>query len=150
MPKETKKHSCPFQKGTFIEKDILLSTAFLSLSKHGKTILLMLLLKRQFNRPSKNNRSRGMLVLTNNGTLELSYKELKSYGLNENQSARGFSDVIEKGFVRMMERGGKGKKSYNKYSLTDDWVFYGTEKFTKIERVKSIGYGFCSKKEKTP
>jgi hypothetical protein len=143
-----KKHSCPFQKGTFIEKTILLSPAFIALSKHGRMILFLFLLKRQM---PGNFKSRKMLpkdTVINNGELELSYKELYSIGLKNQQIARGFDDVIEKGFIKMTERGGKGKGSYNLYQLLNDWKDYGTDKFKEREREKSVGYGYCKSKIK--
>jgi hypothetical protein len=140
----SKEHSCPFQKGTFVKKELLTSKAFLSLSKTGKTVLLLLLLKRQMPGNFRNRKNLSKDTILNNGEIELSYKELASLGFNTNQSARGFDDVIKKGFCKMVERGGKGKGSYNLYELIDDWQKYGTPDFKPRERIKSIGYGYCS------
>lgn len=138
-------HSCPFQKGTFLETELLLSKAFLSMSKHGRMILIMLCLKCIKKKTKAKNRSHYEII--NNGELELSYVELKAHGFHKQQAARGFDDVISKGFVRLRERGGKGKKSYNKYELIEDWKKYGTPEFKQRERKKSIGYGHCAKKK---
>ncbi len=137
-----KKHSCPYQKGTFIDKDLVLSRAFISMSKHGRMILILLYLK-CIKRKSKGKR--GGYIIINNGELELSYKELYSIGLKNQQIARGFDDVIEKGFIEMVDRGGKGKGSYNLYKVIDDWTDYGGEEFKERKRQKSIGYGYCAK-----
>lgn len=142
MPK--KHHSCPFQKGTFITKDLLLSKAYLDLSKHGRLILTLFLLKRQMPGNFKTRKGIPKDTVLNNGELELSYKELTSVGLESKQASRGFSDVIEKGFVTMTGRGGKGKKSYNLYKLISDWKDYGTDDFEPRERIKSVGYGYCA------
>jgi hypothetical protein len=143
-----KMHSCPFQKGTFILKDVLLSRAFISLNATGKQILLMLLLKRQMPGKFKTRKALPKDTVINNGEIELSYPEMLSFGLDSKYVARGFSDVIEKGFCRMTERGGKGKASYNRYELINDWKDYGTDVFTPREREKSVGYGYCAKKRK--
>lgn len=79
-----------------------------------------------------------------NGELELSYPELYSYVLSDKSITRGFDDIIEKGFIKVNELGGRGKGDYNKYSVIDDWVDYGTEKFEPRKRIKSAKYGFCN------
>jgi len=96
----------------------------------------------------KSRKSLPKSTILNNGEIELSYPELKAFGLDTKYVARGFSDVMEKGFCRMVERGGRGKGSYNLYELIDDWMDYGTDKFIPREREKSVGYGYCSKKKK--
>ena len=53
--------------------------------------------------------------------------------------------IIEKGFVKMIVRGGKGKGSYNKYAVIDDWKDYGKPDFEDRKRHKSTGFGYCSK-----
>ncbi len=139
-------HSCPFQKGTFITRELLLSKAYISLSSHAKLILAMFLLKRQMPGNYRSRKSLPKETVLNNGEIELSYKEIQIYGLDIKQISRAFDDVISKGFIEMTQRGGKGKKSYNKYQIIDDWKNYGTDAFIKRNRIKSHGYGFCNKK----
>ena len=142
----SKKHSCPFQKGTFLPKDLILSKAFIELTKHGKTILLMIHLKKIM---PGNNRSRQSLpkdTIINNGEIELSYPELYSYGLSDKSITRAFDDVVEKGFVRVEKTGGLGKGHYSKYRIIDDWQKYGTGDFEPRKRERSVKYGFCAKR----
>lgn len=139
-----KHHACPFQKGTFLYNDFLTSKAFISLTKHGKTILLMLYLKRQMPGKMKTRKHLPQNTVINNGELQLTYKELHSFGLSDKTITRAFDDVIRKGFVRVEYLGGKGKLDNNLYSVIEDWRLYGTDSFAPREREKSVKYGFCA------
>ncbi len=139
-----KHHKCPFAFGTFIKKDLLTSRAFISLEKHGKTVLLFFLLKREMPGNKKIPKHMSKDSVLNNGDLILSYPEMNSLGLHNEQARRGIKEVIEKGFIEITYQGGKCKSDYSQYKLIDDWRDYEKPNFTPRTKNKTTGYGFCA------
>jgi len=140
-----KKHSCPFQAGTFLKKELLLSDAFISLGVNSKTILLMILLKCQKAGNFKSRKNIDKDAILNNGELELSYPELYAYGLTNKSITRAFTELHEKRFIETTYIGGRGKGDYNQYKVVNGWIDYGKSHFVVGEKSKTIKHGFCSK-----
>ncbi|MEW6237312.1 MAG: hypothetical protein AB1656_18170 [Candidatus Omnitrophota bacterium] len=119
-----------YGKGTFFETRYLLSPAFISLGVSGTSaivsscstvMLLMFLCKRQFKRcPGKKGIKEMMRVDENK--LSLTYKELARYGISKTRAARGFSELLAKGFIKVEHQGGAFEKDKSLYSLSTDFI----------------------------
>lgn len=128
--------------GTFIEKALIKSPAFLSLTRKAPHVLLLFLLKRQLKKISGKRNS--AYAIANNGEIEFSFSEAKKlYGFTEGVFNRARSQLIEHGFLRVESCGGLCKTA-NKYFLAEDWRKYDTPDFKPMNRQKrnlpSVGF----------
>lgn len=87
-------------KGTFVERDLIESPAFIALRGVAPQMLIYLLAKREF---KKTNNGR---ICINGKELKLSYIELEKLGITQPRATRGFDELLEKGFIRIEHHGG--------------------------------------------
>lgn len=122
-------------KGTFVERDLFESPAFIALKGVAPQMLIYLLGKREFQQ-TKNGR-----ICVNEKELKLSYVELQKLGITQPRATRGFDELLEKGFLRIEHHGGGCQKDMNVYSLSNQYLLWreGTVFFT---RPKAISKGF--------
>jgi hypothetical protein len=132
-----------FGKGTFVETDMFLSKAFITLGKRGtapvtswasQSILMMLLGKRSMRKTTDKKGSNKQYRPVNGNELSLTYKELESRGINQKSATRGFDELLAKGFITIVDKGGcfeKHKAVYglsNKYNLWRPGTVFETRK----------------------
>lgn len=116
-------------KGTFIERDLFESPAFISLGGVAPQMLIYLLGKRDFRQPNKNSKAR---TCVNEDNLTFSYIELKKLGITQPRGTRGFNDLLAKGFVTIKHHGGGCQKDQNVYALSNRWLLW--KKGTVLEK----------------
>jgi hypothetical protein len=65
---------------------------------------------------------------------QLSYTEAQNYGFHRTTFFRIICELIEKGFIDPVERGGlRGfGRSFNKFRLSERWIRYGKGDFEKM------------------
>lgn len=157
---KTAKNKNGYGKGTFIETQMFLSPAFLSLGQAGSCkkgkksyvssisaqLLICLLAKRQFAevRSSKGKKKRERI---DENKFTFTYKELSSKPLNLTQprATRGLDELLAKGFIEIIDPGGAYQKHKAVYGLTDDWVFWKPGDLPIRERKKDVKRGFQGK-----
>ena len=122
-------------KGTFVERDLFESDAFLSLRGVASQMLIYLLGKREFKRTGRNSNQRECL---NCKELTLSYQELKSLGITQPRATRGFDELLAKGFIEIKHVGGAYQKDKSVYALSDKWRLWrgGTVFFKRQTHIK--------------
>ena len=127
-----------------IEKDLLKSEAYKSLSKSAILIYNDFLMKRQL---SKQNGKIGKnrWVITNNGEIEFTYSEAEKKGYPRSTFMRCITELVKKGFIDIQHSGSggvKGDKSL--YGISTRWQKWGTKDFIKKTRQKDqrSGRGF--------
>ena len=116
-------------RGTFVERDLFESPAFISLGGVAPQMLIYLLGKRDFRKPNKNSKAR---ICVNEGDLKFSYIELKKLGITQPRGTRGFDDLLAKGFITIKHHGGGCQKDQNVYALSNRWLLW--KKGTVLEK----------------
>jgi len=125
-------------KGTFIERDLFESDAFIALGGVAPQLLIYLLGKRQIRKiGSKKSGS----VCVNCDELTLPLVELKRLGITQPRATRGIDDLLAKGFIEIEHHGGAYKKDKSIYSLSTRWMFWEPGKVF-FERPQRIRRGF--------
>ena len=132
-----------------LEPDLIESDALLDLS--GKSALLVLIRfhqKAYRRNPSRKKQGIQKMIITNNGEIVLTHAEARELGI---KSTKTFSKVcrelVEKGFIDLAEYPNWLEKKPGKWSISNRWKWYGTERFepATIERILPPGVGFQKK-----
>lgn len=136
-----------------IEKKILTSMAWLSLSASAIQVYLLFLTKVQYSRITQSREP----IRTNINNLYFTYKEaLEKYGITNGRFKRAIDELIEKGFIdinsrEMQNRIKQGGDRFNIpaiYILSDRWKKWGTKDFIKrTRRIRDISVGYCKPKQ---
>jgi hypothetical protein len=151
-----------YGKGTFIETNMILSEAFISLGQRGTCptvssasvqILMMLLAKRQYAKAKRNGKRVRERIDGNKFTL--TYEEITSYGhridkkenrvkgaITQPRVTRAIDELLAKGFIQIAEYGGAYDKHKSKYSLVDDWMTWKVGDPPVRERQRDIKRGY--------
>jgi len=125
-------------KGTFVERDLFESPAFLALGSVAPQMLIYFLGKRKFQQPNKKSKTR---ICVNEDNLTLTYIECEKLGITQPRATRGFDELLAKGFITIKHHGGSYKKDKNTYALSNQWMLW--RKGTVFEkRPKAVKRGF--------
>ena len=119
---------------------MILSSAFRKLNGRAMEVLLLFLYRRQWSRPSR----KGKWHITNNGEIVFPYKEAqKRFHIPRSTFTRAIDNLIEYGFIDIAHLGGGLIGVCTKYSISNRWEEYGTDKFVQKTRPKDTrGFGF--------
>jgi len=126
--------------GTFLDREMYQSPAFMSLKTFSTKLIILLLDKRMRESESqaktkKGNRRKPRFVNLDN--IRMTYGELeKKYGVHPQTILRAFDELLEKGFIEVRYRGGKCTHDQNAYALIDKWMLWrpGAEPFSVREK----------------
>ena len=142
-----KKKSNGYGKGTFMDTEMLLSPAYLSLGKPGtgQTIsscsvhlLNSFLLKRRFDYLKDKKGGNRRWVRTDDNRFVTTYKELQSkpFKFSQPRITRAIDELLEKGFINIIDPGGEYVKHKAVYELVDDWKYWkpGGERLPNREK----------------
>nr|MBC8360920.1 hypothetical protein [Candidatus Desulfatibia profunda] len=119
---------------TWIDTELILSPAFISLSGFASTLLLILFTKRKFNRIGIKKSKK--YVCVNCNSLNISYVEYEnSYGITQPRLTRAIDDLLAKGFLECKHAGGACKQDKSVYAFSDQWVLWqpGMIIFTRLK-----------------
>ncbi len=125
-------------KGTFIERDLFESDAFLALKGVAPQLLIYLLGKRIISGPNSKNKER---ICENCDELTLTLVELQKLGITQPRSTRGIDELLAKGFIEIKHHGGAYKRDKSIYALSTQWMFWKPGKIF-FERPTIIKRGF--------
>jgi len=136
-------------KNIWIERAMILSSAFHKLNGRAMEVLLLFLYRRQWKQASR----KGKWYTTNNGEIVFPYKEAKKrFKIPKSSFARAIDNLIEYGFIDITHLGGGLIGDCTKYSISNRWRNYDTDRFVQKKRPKDTrGFGFTAKnwEEKT-
>jgi hypothetical protein len=127
----------------WVERRLIESKAFLSLSATAIKVLMIFLTKRQYERTGR--RGKEQWTIRNNGEIVFAYTEAKKkYGILESSFRAAIDELRVKGFIDIAESGAVLYRSANLYSLSDRWRLYGTPDYVspKPRPEKPINRGF--------
>ena len=112
-------------------------------------VLLLFLYRRQWKQAGR----KGKWYTTNDGEIVFPYKEAKKrFKIPKSSFARAIDSLVEYGFIDIAHLGGGLIGDCTRYSISDRWRNYDTERFVQKTRPKDTrGFGFTSKnwEEKT-
>lgn len=143
----------------WVERRLIESEAFLSLSATAIKVLMIFFTKRQFEQIGRKGKEQWLII--NNGQIVFTYQEAKTkYGISYSAFRNAIDDLREKGFMDIAESGAGLYKSANLYSISDRWKLYRTPEYEppKARPKKPINKGFtkgnrygrnCRKKKST-
>ena len=111
---------------------------------------MMFLCKRSFsNLKDKKGNKHGRYIRTDDNNFTLTYAELKSHGISQKTSTRGFDELLAKGFISIVDPGGAFEKHKAVYALEETYLLWNPNQkqvFYKRERDIRRGYQKVRKK----
>ena len=130
-------------KNIWIEREMILSSAFHKLNGRAMEVLLLFLYRRQWKQAGR----KGKWYTTNNGEIVFPYKEAKKrFKIPKSSFARAIDNLIEYGFIDITHLGGGLIGDCTKYSISNRWRNYDTDRFVQKKRPKDTrGFGFTAK-----
>lgn len=134
--------------GTWVERSIYRSKAFLSLRGCAAQVLVIFLSKRKLVKTGRTGKEKW--VCENCNDLTFSYIEAwKRYRISKPRFTRAVDDLLAKGFFHIVHQGGSYQKDKTVYALVEDWRSWepGTV-FRK--RVQDAHRGYQGKKAQEP
>jgi hypothetical protein len=131
--------------GTWIEKSLYESKAYLALTGVAPQLLTLFLGKRQFEYQLRGGRKERVCV--NRDAIQFSYLEAgKKYGITKPRFARGVDDLLAKGFLTVKHFGGGFQRDQSVYGLSDQWRFWRPGTVFERRPKENITRGFCRPK----
>jgi hypothetical protein len=110
--------------GTFVERSLFESQAFLSLRGFSAQLLILFLGKRQRG-PDKGRKGEPRVTWSNLSNLNMTYRELKEkHGVPIPRATRAIDDLLAKGFLEIRHQGGAYRQDKTVYALVDKWVLW--------------------------
>ncbi len=133
-------------KGIRIDKNLLRSKAFRSLSKWSLLVYLDFLRKRQWGEAKRDGNT--VWIFQNNGKIVYPYLEAERKGINRREFRNALDELIKMGFLdinhhgkggrKIIDRNGKVTGDMTTYIISDRWENHGKPNFKppKVERKK--------------
>lgn len=134
-----------------VERTLLKSKAFRSISGTAKTVLFNFLMKRKVKGKRTGGGRKKTPVILNNGELQYSYAEAKRKGVPATSFMRALDQVIGHGFLDVAWSGSGGKKGdVSLYAISERWRAFGTDSFQpgNVEWKRSKNSTFAAKNGK--
>jgi hypothetical protein len=133
--------------GTWIERTLFRSKAYLSLKGCAPQVLLLFYGKRHMKRIKHGKREEW--VCTNGDELSFTYIEAeKEYGITKARFSRAIGELLAKGFISIAHRGGGYKQDKSIYALSDNWVLWQPGRIFETRKKQNVQRGFCKPKTK--
>ncbi len=118
--------------------EILASQAFKELNASAIRVLLRLLQKRTWSNIKQGGRSKRIYE---NHNIVFPYAEAAALGIKTTAFYEAIKKLVEVGFVEIEHQGGTFGHDYSMYAISERWRDYGTEKFKKVEKKRSLPRG---------
>lgn len=127
----------------WIERELCISKAFLSLTGKSPSVLLLFFCRRQWEKSGR----KATWNQINNGEILFPYAEAKKkFGISKSTFARTLDQLIKYGFIDIAHLGGGLVGDCTKYSISNRWKVFGTDEFVIKYRPKDKrGFGYTDK-----
>jgi hypothetical protein len=134
--------------GTWFERSMFESKAYMALTGCAPQLLTIFLGKRQFETISVGKNKKR--VLKNADNIIFTYIEAeKKYEIDKKRFVRGIDQLLAKGFIHIVHQGGGCKQDKSKYGLSDKWTWWKPGIVSGSRSKETISRGFRKpKKEK--
>lgn len=134
----------------WVWKEMLVSKAWLNLSGVSPQVYGLFLLEVKTERISKRGPKEKQFRLKDNGNLMLPYRFVEAtYGITQPRFTRAIDDLVEHGFIDIVEIGSGTGRRPTVYRLSERWREYGKPTFAKHERCRGFS-GFCEHDDSPP
>jgi len=129
--------------GFYWERELYQSDAFLSLSKNAMKILIAFLDNRKAIKNNSRKNKRKKYVFSNLDNLKLPYALFeKTYKVSRSNIPKALDDLLAKGFLKIVYRGGCCQHDGSRYALSDNYLLWrpGIKPFEIRHRGNRKGY----------
>ena len=141
MAKKTK-----FQPGTWIEREMFESKAYISLKGFAPQLLTLFLAKRYFEFQGRKGKQKR--ICTNYDSINFTYIEAnKKYGITQPRFTRAIDELLAKGFISIKHHGGTYKKDKTIFSLSEDWLLWRNNIVFEKRPEDKLQRGFRNRKK---
>ena len=135
------------QPGTWIERDMFESKAFLSLKGFAPQLLILILSKRQFRYVGRHGKKKRICI--NCDSITFTYVEAnEKYWITKSRFSRAIKELLAKGFITIVHQGGGYKQDKTIYALSDAWVAWLHGVVIECRKKVNVQRGFCKLKTK--
>ena len=132
--------------GTWIEREMFESKAYIDLKGFAPQLLTLFLAKRQFEYVGRKGKQKRVCV--NRDQLVLTYIEAeKKYGVSKPRFSRALAELLAKGFVTLVNHGGTYKQDKSLYGLSDRWMLWQPEIVFETRKKREVARGYCKPKK---
>lgn len=121
----------------YVDRAILDSKAFLSLTGKSPQVLIIFYAKRQVEKLKRPDNHGNRFRQTNNGRIRFTYREARElFGLTSPCFRRALAQLVEVGFLDVTHRGGGLQRDASEFALSQRWRDFGTERFQAVSLPK--------------
>ncbi len=132
--------------GTFIERELFESKAYLSLKGFAPQLLTLVLGKRQFKMEGRKGKQKRACM--NCESLNITYVEFKNdFGISQPKMTRAIDQLLAKGFLSIVHPGGAFRKDKAVYSLSTNYIIWQPGTVFESRKRENIKRGFCKPKK---
>jgi len=132
--------------GTWIEREMIESKAFIALQGFAPQLLILFLAKRDIRNLGKTGKQKRVCV--NCDSLHFTYIEAKKkYGVSKPRFTRAIEDLLRKGFITIIHQGGGYKQDKTVYGLSDSWCIWIPGTAMEVRPKSKIKRGYCEPKK---
>jgi hypothetical protein len=131
-----------FPSGTWVERELFKSKAFIALKGVAPQVLILFLGKRQMRHVELGGKKRWTCL--NRDSISFTYVEAeKKYGITKSRFSRALEELLAKGFITCKHRGGGYQQDKSIYALSDKWRFWSPGTVLEKREKESVQRGFC-------
>ena len=128
--------------GTWVERELYTSKAFMALRGAAPQALIIFLGKRYMRRSKTGKKNRW--ICTNRDEIKFSYVEAaKKFGITKARFSRALDDLLAKGFIQVVHKGGGFQQDMSVYAISDKWVLWQKGGVLSSRNKESVSRGFC-------
>jgi hypothetical protein len=112
----------PFPGGTFIEREVYLSSAWKSLSKNGlKAFMVFYDAREMKNQKDRKGSKSKTWVCLNAENLGVTHGHFERFGIPRGKISAAVGECMAKGFIELKHIGGRSRGDRNIYALSEKW-----------------------------
>jgi hypothetical protein len=132
--------------GTWVERKLFESKAFIALGGVAPQVLILFLGKRQIRNVQIGKKNRRICV--NCDSISFTYIEAEQqYGITKSRFSRALKDLLAKGFITCEYKGGGYQRDKSIYALSENWQHWSPGTVFEKRKKESVERGFCKPKK---
>jgi hypothetical protein len=133
--------------GTWFEREMFESQAFISLKGFAPQLLVLFLSKRQFQKHGRKGKEKKVCI--NCDSIPFTYIDAqKKYGVTKSRFSRAIDELLAKGFITIVHTGGGYKQDKTIYALSNAWIHWRSGVVIETRKKETVKRGFCVPKTK--
>lgn len=136
-----------FPPGTWIERDLFISKAYISLKGVAPQLLTLILGKRKFETQGRKGKQKRICV--NGDCLSFTYIEGLEYGITKPRFTKAINELLAKGFITIIHQGGAYRQDKSLYGLCEKWQIWKPGIVFEKRKPDTIKRGFQGAKKQT-